>query len=213
MGAREIVADAYGHEGLELRRVAGRFGVRACCGQCGAHEERFFSTAKPFPPERARVLMQERGWESRGARWVCPTCVEKNRKARREKLMAEKVVPHPSAAPPRQPSVEDRRIIRAKLEEVYDTGKGFYSGDLSDAKVAGDLGVPVAWVAGVREIYGDDRCEARPMTREELAAALMDLRSAKTGLDEVRAKVDALAAKVAPQLARVTQAYDQVTRK
>lgn len=45
----------------------------------------------------------------------------------------------------------ERRLIFARLNEIYiDETKG-YSADWTDAKVAADLGVPVSWVADVRE--------------------------------------------------------------
>ena len=53
---------------------------------------------------------------------------------------------------PASPTPSDRRIIFAKLEEIYiDEVKG-YSGNWTDEKVSRDLGVPRAWVSEVREI-------------------------------------------------------------
>ena len=53
------------------------------------------------------------------------------------------------AEPPREMNKEDRRLIFAKIDEVY-LDKS-YSKDWDDKKVAVDLGVPLAWVARIRE--------------------------------------------------------------
>ena len=45
----------------------------------------------------------------------------------------------------------DRRIVFAKLEEVYVDEREGYRDDWSDAKVAADLGVPVGWIKEVRD--------------------------------------------------------------
>lgn len=55
------------------------------------------------------------------------------------------------ADPPRQMTKEDRRLIFAKIDEVYlDESKGYSTG-WSDKNVASDLGVPQAWVKTIRE--------------------------------------------------------------
>ncbi len=69
------------------------------------------------------------------------------------------------------PTREERRIIFAKLNEVYldeDTG---YSKDWSDQKVAHDLGVRKSWVAKIRdENFGPD------INSQQLAALVKDIR-------------------------------------
>lgn len=64
-------------------------------------------------------------------------------------LKKEPVVAQIVAEPPRDLNKEDRRLIFAKIDEVY-LDKS-YSKDWTDKKVAIDLGVPVAWVARIRE--------------------------------------------------------------
>jgi hypothetical protein len=79
--------------------------------------------------------------------------------------------------PPREMSRDDRRVIFAKLDEVYiDENKGYDNG-WSDHRVAVDLGVPRAWVASVREeMFGPDKsnAEARELVQEarELVATM-----------------------------------------
>lgn len=65
--------------------------------------------------------------------------------------MAEAV----KADPPREMSRDDRRIIFAKIDEIY-VGNG-YQAPWTDTAVAKDLGVPAAWVAKVRdEMFGPE---------------------------------------------------------
>lgn len=62
-----------------------------------------------------------------------------------------KVFAEPKAAMPAEMDKMMRRLVFSRLNELYlDETKG-YSGDWTDAKVAADLQVPVAWVAEVRD--------------------------------------------------------------
>ncbi|MCR6673294.1 hypothetical protein [Devosia ginsengisoli] len=62
-------------------------------------------------------------------------------------------LPDPGASerPPRQMSREDRRLIFAKLEEVYIDEKSGYSAGWNDDAVAKDMACPRAWVEEIRE--------------------------------------------------------------
>lgn len=115
---------------------------------------------RPFvsePSEAARVTRAEIIALSEGpavtrssaTETVLPGYVQKIHEA--AKLMTEKS-PALVADIPATPTPSDRRIIFAKLEEVYlDEVKG-YSANWTDDRVSKDLGVPRAWVAEVREI-------------------------------------------------------------
>jgi hypothetical protein len=72
----------------------------------------------------------------------------------------------------------ERRIIFAKLNDVYLDEKVGYADDWSDAKVAQDLGVPVEWVALVREP------DFGPEITKELKAA------AAKSLDDLQGKIE-----------------------
>jgi len=90
----------------------------------------------------------------------CPVCkpkkeeeVVRNMKSIKDELNGgtsaiaiDAVVP-----PPKTMSFEDRRIIFEKLNEVYIDEVEGYSEDWTDKKVADHLGVPLAWVAQIRE--------------------------------------------------------------
>jgi hypothetical protein len=81
-------------------------------------------------------------------------------------------VPAPVPAPPMEVMGKaEKRIIFAKLNDVYEDEKVGYSGDWSDAKVAKDLGVPVAWVKEVRdESFGPEmNADLRQKSYDDLA--------------------------------------------
>lgn len=66
--------------------------------------------------------------------------------------------PHPvtvagniTAASPSEMTKADRRVINAKLEDVYLDETTGYKGEWTDEKVAVDLGVSVLWVSELRE--------------------------------------------------------------
>lgn len=65
--------------------------------------------------------------------------------------------PSGGADQPREMSREDRRIIFAKVDELYLDDKSGYVAPWTDSAVARDLGVPRAWVATVRdELFGPE---------------------------------------------------------
>lgn len=92
---------------------------------------------------------------------------------------------------PREMSRDDRRIIFAKIDEVY-VGNG-YSAPWTDAGIAKDLGVPRAWVAQVREeMFGPEGSNAEfDAFLAKAAPVITDLknlhRSVQTQLEEARA--------------------------
>jgi len=120
----------------------------------------------------------------------CPKCIAaraapanpsiiKDTKMTETKPAAAK--PSPSEMPPRVMGKDDRRIVFAKIDEVYlGEGQG-YSSNWSDEKIAKDLNVPRAWVASVREdMFGPAEPEfdaapllARIFAHEKDAAALL----------------------------------------
>ena len=62
----------------------------------------------------------------------------------------EKEEPMAEAALPRELSFADRRIINAKLEEVYENDLVGYRAGWTDEAVAKDLGIDPVWVAKLR---------------------------------------------------------------
>ena len=81
------------------------------------------------------------------------------------------------AEEPRHPSFDERRLIFAKLNDVYLDEKTGYSGSWSDKKVAEDLGVPWKWVEDIRsQNFG-------PVGDSETAREIVS--EAKTLLDDI----------------------------
>lgn len=105
-------------------------------------------------------------------------------------IPANNVVAHPSS--PRTQTAEDKRLIRMRLEEVYDPERGMYTGALNDDKVAEEMGVPRAWVTAAREYLGEDRCEQQQISREEINRALLAIQEMTDTAERLRSDVAAL---------------------
>lgn len=86
----------------------------------------------------------------------------------------------PSAVPPpRDMPPADGRIIMAKLDDVYDTNGHGYTSNWTDQRVATDLGVPRAWVEGVRkQFFGPEG--GNPEIAKQVAEAQAYLTEAKS---------------------------------
>ena len=106
---------------------------------------------------------------------------------------------HADAAPPAKPNggprvltKEDRRIIFAKLQDVYDNETTGYTASWTDARVARDLKVPREWVEKIREenfgTFADN-----PEMRAVIAEAKQLFEDVKT----VRADVQRVVASIA----------------
>ena len=76
------------------------------------------------------------------------------------------------AEAPRAMGKEDRRVIFAKINDVYLDEQSGYSKGWTDQKVADDLGVPVAWVAEIRERdFGKELNETERLIEDAVAEA------------------------------------------
>ena len=97
----------------------------------------------------------------------------------------------PVAESPREMTRADRRIIIAKLEEVYLDEEAGYADGWSDQRVAADFGVPRAWVARLRdENFGPEASSAQ--TRKLIA----DARAVLAEADRRAADMNTLAAEL-----------------
>lgn len=88
----------------------------------------------------------------------------------------------------------DKRVIFAKLEEVYGDETTGYKGSWNDTKVATDLGIPTAWVALVREdTFGPEtNAETIRMMAEIMALAELCRTQHATVQTEVMALAEAV---------------------
>lgn len=126
--------------------------------KCGvvAHFKQTGTTRKP--PEAAEQYFRAHGWTvgPRATADRCPDCT-----ARLSKPVLKVVPMEAKPETPREMSREDRRIIFAKVDELYLDDKTGYAAPWTDSAVARDLGVPRAWVAQVREeLFGPEGSNA-----------------------------------------------------
>lgn len=155
---------------------------RIVCAGCGAtavarmNSMRFSNDGNEKEDRQASQKFKKMGWtvgrKPDGHR--CPQCAEHETPApkqpapKKEKPMAATVTNLPNA--PKTMSREDRRIIFEKLNEVYVDEKTGYADEWTDKAVAAHLGVPMAWISGVREeMFGP--VASNPKIDEQLAKA------------------------------------------
>lgn len=114
------------------------------------------------------------------------------------------------AEPPREMTRDERRIINAKLDEVYVDEAHGYSIGWNDDRVAADLGIARAWVAKMRdENFGPDHNIEVTKARGEVDRLTLEMGAASEQIEEAMklagsllTKADALRA----DLARLTAA-------
>lgn len=173
-----------------------------CC-ECAETEKTVLTThGKSAPPEAIAGVFRNKGWlvGTRDTKDVCPACQAKKRRARAKFCEEEgtNIIhmtttterPEITAEPPREMTREHKRIIIAKIEEVYVDENVGYGDGWSDARVAKDLGVPLAWVKRLREeIFGVEGAseEARALLSEAQSLAAQ----ARALNDEMSGKIEA----------------------
>lgn len=231
------LAEALLNDGLVLEKTMTGLHARVVCHSC--QKKDYTKAIGPRPTgemgaylakriENSRSFFQVKKWKT-GAQWECWECNEKAFAKQRDENKPQdnqqkehqmtpshvKPVNPPRLSvvePPRKPTLDDRRLIRMKLDDVYLVDDGMYSGSLSDAKIAKDLNVPVAWVAEVRELYGDDRCKDQPLTRDELAKAFADVKRAEREITEAKEKIAKIEAEMKPTIELVKNAYASILK-
>ena len=158
----------------DLRRPT----VRLICDTCGATEDftvgvRRGASDKPRtamkPGERRKDLASRdmgqlnrkavvAGWHVSGNKHVCPACSTRASEAEPAEPADMQALEPAVLKPAGLPEVllpAMRREIRELLSCTYDTEKGCYVGDYSDASVAAELGARPEWVQEERELaYG-----------------------------------------------------------
>ena len=164
-------------------------GFKIQCGHCAFNGAIALNSSLSGESE-ARVIQRKFeaiGWKIAKSQTQhrCPKCFSAIKNAAIVKSQKAKEMTPATVEPPREMGREDKRLIFAKIHEVY--GDNSYLESWTDAKVAADLGVPRAWVKSVRETdFGD---EGR---NEEIKEAIAE---AKRMLGDVRAvapKADAI---------------------
>lgn len=106
-------------------------------------------------------------------------------------------------------SREDRRLIFAKIDEVYLDETTGYSDGWTDSRVAEDLGVPLAWVKTIRaENFGEERSNAALLAN--LEEAKWTLNEAKKIHDEIKSSLQTAMDAAAIANKALTEANDQI---
>lgn len=134
------------------------------CGACGAKGYTGRKGGRgggALPPQAIASFFAAQGWRigQTARKDRCPACHHPRKISKGAPEVAADpridtiVPPQPgaSARPPRVLEREDRRLIFAKLEEVYVDENTGYTAGWNDDAVARDMNVPRAWVEEIRE--------------------------------------------------------------
>jgi len=154
---------------------------------------------------------------------LCPACVTKKTIERRAKrtppkqhiptltLVPTTPIPMKEPAPmtvtmPDRPiSREDKRLINIKLHEVYIGEKEGYYAPHTDASVAKDLGIPVAWVRDLREeMFGPAH------SNSEIDDKLAKIEAATVVATKLHAEADALMNEISRLVIQMPKLRDQI---
>lgn len=147
MAVREFKADSE-RKGGQFRPVS-----RVHCRKCGVSTSiQIKSGSGLLPPAFIAKKFSQLGWEiGSNEQWdFCPGCVNARKEKPPLQLVKNEEVTLVNAAP-REMTRDERRLIFAKLDEVYLDEKRGYDAGWSDHKVATDLGVPRKWVEIIRD--------------------------------------------------------------
>lgn len=192
-------------------------GVRVTCSYCEATETiavNTFAHGRDDDEKIERIIarkFEKIGWKigTNAKQNLCPPCFVRvkqaaQRKSQEKNNMVNKVVPlngaaAAAAAPAeRVMTREDRRIIWTKLSEVYLNETTGYTPGWHDARVANDLGVPLAWIVELREQnFG-------PAVGERMTTLLAEAREV---LGEIKATGD-----IEPVVRRLQDLIDRARR-
>jgi len=213
MSRRHFVETIVREEGQPVPRY------RLVCGSCGCGGQLGRMNFGPAiadeqVPQKFEALGWRVGKRRDGRDDRCPSCVNREQEARRRHLHvvqseeSEPVaqnntpVPKPVLTPspvdkPREMSRDERRLIFAKLDEIYIDERSGYSAGWTDARVANDLGIPRAWVTKIRdENFG-------PGTSEEVEKFLAEAAELAKIWGEIRTEQDMLRERICETQKRV----------
>jgi hypothetical protein len=198
-------------------------GAKAKCGYCDRSESIQVNTVRSHGDDDEQVersvanKFEKLGWKigKTSSQHRCPGCFAALKTAARKRNgIADpdnKVVPItpieppklveptpvvvevPGTPPPRRPSRDERRIIHNKIDEKYVSEAVGYTAGWSDQKVADDLGVPVAWVAEIRdENFGPNIDEVMASTVADAKGLLDELKASRYSAEPILAALNAL---------------------
>lgn len=195
-------------------------GYRITCGRCSTPARvpvNTISGTMDNGEQEARLIARKftnEGWfvGDIASKDRCPKCVRRAREIAKHAPNGGANVPQQSTVEaPQQMSRGDRRIIFAKLEEVFADEQTGYQPGWTDSKVATDLGVPLAWVKTAREEnFGPAGINP------EITQAMADATAWRTDAVELAKKLDAAKAQVGQLMAegqRLASRGEMIERK
>lgn len=133
--------------------------LRIVCAKCEGKALMVQHQGVHLPPEAGNRYFGRQGWKIGSTKKgdLCSAC----QKLHKPKLEVVKTMQPDTAEKPREMSRDERRIIFAKIDELYISEKQGYQPPWTDGAVARDLGVPQTWVASVREeMFGPEGSNA-----------------------------------------------------
>lgn len=167
-----------GDEGFQRAFVMRCGGSREDGSACESRLDITVHKSTEWPPEAVNKRAVQKGWRlgKKPTEDRCPDCIR--REHPRKGNVVELKPTKPTAETPSKPDRDAKRIIFAKLEEVYVGEPHGYAAGWGDQRVAGDLHVPRAWVAEIRgEFFGDAK------GNEEAEALLAEIEKLRPRLE------------------------------
>jgi len=184
------------------------------CSKCGKEESLpLGSKSGGIPLALVKQRMLHKGWEigNRASSDICPQCLSSHNKKSKEPKKENNVVNFIKAEEPPTMTREDRRLIFAKIDEVYLDENTGYSNDWTDQRVADDLGVPVAWVRNIRaENFGEERSNSAVLKQLEEAKEVLS--QAKKLHDQAKADIVKMSTHAQSIMAEFNKVQSQLTR-
>lgn len=144
------------------------------CSKCDARDEIHDTSRRGLAASFLSRRFAERGWfvGASPSKDKCPACYRPARKDEHMNTPSPRppaATPAPKAEPPRQMERADARRIRDALDEHYLEEDGCYRDSFTDDALAQKLGVPRAWVSGVREqFYGPEKNQSDAKRQEDI---------------------------------------------
>lgn len=188
--------------------------IRFVCARCDAHTDIRLRSSEKMNPEAFANHVKLRGWvvdAFRASVNRCPDCAAGRNKTKndvdselrkfQEKLPMPNLTPDPTIVraspvmPIREPTSDQRVMVRQLLEANFDEEGGYYVGSFSDQKIAEVVNVPRLVVERIREAaYGPIRITPEVLALRREAAELRKL------ITDARAAADALIAEITASL-------------
>lgn len=178
------------------------------CKGCGAVLDLPMEGHGSMPPEGYAKRAVAKGWlahPTKRARIFCQTCATaRPNNDPDSELKKMSVTPLPTSIPPTREITADERLrIRNALDKNFDDGVGCYLDDMSDDRIATQLGVPRVFVERMREAaYGPIRVDpVLAGLRAELAQSKRELDAAKATLSKLESVLMGLSSRVERKMA------------